>query len=56
MVNLHVKNIWFIGTVGMAPTYAIVKNTFRNVPENIMDAALDTPRQARPEQFFIKSK
>ena len=56
MVNLHIKNIWFIGTVGMAPTYAIVKNTLRNVPENIMDAALDTPRQAEPAQFFIKQK
>ncbi|MBC7320236.1 ABC transporter substrate-binding protein, partial [bacterium] len=56
MVNLHIKNIWFIGTVGMAPTYAIAKNTLRNVPENIMDAALDTPRQAEPSQFFIRQK
>ncbi len=54
IVKLHIENIWFIGTVGMTPTYAIVKDNFRNVPENIMDAALDTPRQAKPEQFFFK--
>lgn len=56
MIDLHIKNIWFIGTVGMAPTIAIVKNDFRNVPEGILDCSLNTPRHAEPSQFFIKQR
>jgi len=54
VVKLHIKNIWLIGTVGEALQLAIVKNNFRNVPEElIFDHLLRTPRNATPEQFFI---
>uniref|UniRef100_A0A7C3MIV5 ABC transporter substrate-binding protein n=1 Tax=Dictyoglomus thermophilum TaxID=14 RepID=A0A7C3MIV5_DICTH len=55
IVSLHKKNIWIIGTVGALPQLVIVKNNFRNVPEDLIsDAPLFTPLNAFPEQFFIK--
>jgi len=56
-VKLHIKNIWLIGTVGKIPLPAVVKNNFRNVPEEILvDDTLRTPGNAQPWQFFIKQK
>ncbi len=55
MIDLHIKNLWWVGTVGQLPDFAIVKNNFRNVPEGIPSAFyMLTPRNAEPEQFFIE--
>ena len=55
--RLHAENIWLIGTVGEVPTPVVVKNNFRNVPEKLVtDTTLLSPRNAYPEQFFIKTK
>jgi len=55
MIALHRKNIWIIGTVGALPQIVVVKNNFKNVPEDLIsDAPLFTPLNAFPEQFFIK--
>ncbi len=55
MVELHMKNIWLIGTVGETPDIVIAKNYVRNVPEELIaDGTFDTPRNAEPQQFFIK--
>jgi peptide/nickel transport system substrate-binding protein len=57
MVRLHIKNIWLIGTVGETPDLVIAKNYVRNVPEELLaDGTFDTPRNAEPQQFFIKQK
>ncbi|MCX7795590.1 MAG: ABC transporter substrate-binding protein [bacterium] len=55
IINLHKKNLWFVGIVGEVMELAIVKNNFRNVPETLLcDWFLYWPRNAEPEQFFIK--
>jgi len=55
IINLHKKNIWMIGTVGELPQPVVVKNNFRNVPEDVIwDDTLRTPKNARPEQFFFE--
>ncbi|HHV81840.1 TPA: ABC transporter substrate-binding protein [bacterium] len=55
MVKLHIKNIWLIGTVGETPDVVVAKNYVRNVPEELIaDGTFDTPRNAEPQQFFIK--
>ena len=57
IMRIHKKNIWMIGTVGEPPQIAIVKNNFRNVPDDIIwDDALQTPANAYPEQLFFKQK
>ncbi|GAH69233.1 unnamed protein product, partial [marine sediment metagenome] len=53
--QLHMKNIWVIGTVGGYFIPVIVKNNFRNVPERVFaDPAI--PDCLDPEQFFIRQK
>jgi len=55
IIDLHKKNLWFVGVVGEVTELAIVKDNFRNVPEKLnCDWFLDWPRNAEPEQFFIK--
>jgi len=57
MVELHKKNIWVIGAVGETPEIVIVKNNFRNVPDNVLSGGFMGGQQnAEPEQFFIKQK
>ncbi|RLE09968.1 ABC transporter substrate-binding protein [Candidatus Aerophobetes bacterium] len=57
IVNLHIKNIWMIGTVGETIQPVVVKNYFRNVPEKIICAnPQQTPGNAQTSQFFIKVK
>lgn len=47
------ENIWFIGTVGVLPHVGIVKNNFRNVPEQAMSDWLQlTPGNTNVEQYF----
>ncbi|MCK4418241.1 ABC transporter substrate-binding protein, partial [Candidatus Aerophobetes bacterium] len=56
-VNLHIKNIWAIGTVGEIRQLVVVKNNFRNVPEELVSAnPQQTPGNAQTAQFFIKQK
>jgi len=48
-------NIWFIGTVGVLPHVGIVKNKFRNVPEDAISDWLQlTPGNTNVEQYFWK--
>lgn len=55
IINLHKKNLWYIGTVGELPQPVVVKNNFKNVPDGIVwDDPLRSPKNARPEQFFKK--
>jgi peptide/nickel transport system substrate-binding protein len=55
MISVHKENVWVIGIVGEAPTLNIVKNNFRNVPDNLItDDALRGPGIGQPAQFFIK--
>ncbi len=47
--------IWFIGTVGVLPHVGIVKNNFRNVPEQAISDWLQlTPGNTNVEQYFWK--
>lgn len=56
-VNLHIKNIWAIGTVGEIRQLVVVKNNLRNVPEELICAnPQQTPGNAQTAQFFIKQK
>ena len=55
IVDLHAKNIWIIGTTGAPPKLYVVKNNFRNFPEDMYFC--DELRYwgvANPCQFFIK--
>ncbi|MCC9076591.1 ABC transporter substrate-binding protein [Litorilinea aerophila] len=50
------ENIWFIGTVGVLPHVGIVKNNFRNVPEEaVSDWLQQTPGNTNVEQYFKRS-
>ena len=54
-IELHIKNLWMIGTVGNLPQVVVVSNRLGNVPEKLIFAtALGCPRVANPEQFYIK--
>ena len=54
-IELHIKNLWMIGTVGNLPKIVIVKNRMRNVAEKgVFDNSLGFPRNADPEQIFIR--
>ncbi len=49
------ENVWFIGTVGVLPHVGIVKNKFRNVPEDAISDWLQlTPGNTNIEQYFWK--
>jgi peptide/nickel transport system substrate-binding protein len=48
-------NLWFIGNVGQLPHVGVVKNKFRNVPEDaVSDWLLLSPGNTFPEQYFWK--
>lgn len=50
------EECWFIGTVGSLPHVGIVKNNFRNVPENaVSDWLQQTPGNTNVEQYFKRS-
>jgi peptide/nickel transport system substrate-binding protein len=49
------ENLWFIGNVGQLPHVGVVKNKFRNVPDNaVSDWLLLSPGNTFPEQYFWK--
>lgn len=58
--RLNADNVWTIGTVGLSPMVmgtVVVKNNFRNVPEQAFNSVVtQTPGIARPEQFFIRQQ
>lgn len=59
ILQLAVDNNWVIGTVGVSPALlgvAIIGNNFGNVPDLVTGSTPgQTPGNARPEQFFLKS-
>jgi peptide/nickel transport system substrate-binding protein len=55
IVKLEADNLWVIGTVGAVPSIVVVKNTFRNVPENaVTDWIFMSPGNLDPAQFYFK--
>lgn len=55
IVSKSTDNCWIIGSVGEAPTPMVVKNNFRNVPENALyEFILQHITHTHPEQYFIK--
>ena len=55
IVKLEADNLWTIGTVGAVPSFVVVKNNFRNVPENaVTDWIFMSPGNLDPSQFFFK--
>ena len=45
-----------IGTVGVVPSIAVIKNNFRNVPEHaVSDWIFMSPGNLDPAQFFFNS-
>jgi len=50
--RLYLKNVWDVCTLGYGPTIIIVKNNFRNVPEETYCVLHDSDNWA--EQYFIK--
>ena len=55
ILEIHADQVYVIGTVGMVPDIGVVKNNFRNVPENaVSDYTVHTPGNAQPSQYFIR--
>jgi len=55
MLRIWAKNLWVAPTAGGYSLPVIVKNSFRNVPENATLAyPFSSPGYLNPEQFFIK--
>ena len=55
IVKARAENLWIIGTVGAVPSIPVVKNNFRNVPENaVTDWIFMSPGNLDPAQFFFK--
>ncbi|KUK32837.1 MAG: Extracellular solute-binding protein family 5, partial [Thermotoga sp. 47_83] len=57
VTKIHRENLWMIGTVGEDISPAIVKNNFKNVPEELVTATpFFSPWNAMPIQFYIEQK
>jgi peptide/nickel transport system substrate-binding protein len=55
ILELNKENIWVIGICTAPPEIVIVKENFRNVPEEaVSDWNLLTPGATAPEQYFIR--
>jgi len=55
IIQQSAQNLWVIGTVGVIPSIAVVKNNFRNVPESaVSDWIFMSPGNLDPAQFFFK--
>jgi len=56
LLDLNAEQVWYIGTVGLLPHVGVVKNNFRNVPEEgvISDWLCLTPGNTTIEQYFFK--
>jgi len=57
IIELNRKNLWVIGTVGRLPTFVLVKNSFRNVPEVAMTGwSFRTPGNTAVECYAIDER
>jgi len=55
ILELNKENLWLLGVATAPPQVCIVKNNFRNVPEElVVDWHLLSPANSRVEQYFIK--
>jgi peptide/nickel transport system substrate-binding protein len=55
ILELNKENLWVIGVATAPPEVVVVKNFFRNVPEQATsDWHLLTPGATAPEQYFIQ--
>jgi len=55
IIKLAADNLWVIGTVGVIPSIPVIKNNFRNVPEEaVTDWIFMSPGNLDPAQFFFK--
>ncbi|MBT4136944.1 MAG: ABC transporter substrate-binding protein [Candidatus Latescibacteria bacterium] len=55
ILDLNRKNLWVIGTLGEVPTFFLVKNTFRNVPDVAMSGwSFRTPGNTAVECYAIE--
>jgi len=55
IIKLAADNLWVIGTVGVIPSIPVVKNNFRNVPEQaVTDWIFMSPGNLDPAQFYFK--
>jgi peptide/nickel transport system substrate-binding protein len=55
IVKLNTDSLWTLGTVGAVPSIVVVKNNFRNVPEQaVTDWIYMSPGNLDPSQFFWK--
>jgi peptide/nickel transport system substrate-binding protein len=55
IIDLNRKNLWVIGTIGEVPTFFLVKNSFRNVPEVAMEGwSFRTPGNTAVECYAIE--
>ncbi|HRU32996.1 MAG TPA: hypothetical protein P5310_06250, partial [bacterium] len=55
IIKLSAEQIWYIGTVGLAPTIVIAKTNLRNIPEqSFREAMIGQFSHTRPEQYFFK--
>jgi peptide/nickel transport system substrate-binding protein len=54
LVRMSSEGLWTIGTVGMVPELLVVKNNFRNVPEQtVSDWLIMTPGTTDPAQYYF---
>lgn len=57
MLDIHRKNLWYMGLVGKLPSLMLVNNRFRNVPEVAVDSwTCRTPGNTAPECYAIMEK
>ncbi|MGI6379676.1 MAG: ABC transporter substrate-binding protein [Anaerolineae bacterium] len=56
MLRINAENLWLIGTVGLVPRAAIVKNTVRNAPQPGQALSVETGmwNYYQPEQWWIE--
>jgi peptide/nickel transport system substrate-binding protein len=56
ILELNMENLWMLGVCTPASTPVIVKNSFRNVPEEaLFDDQVRGPGNTMTEQYFIKA-
>jgi ABC-type transport system substrate-binding protein len=54
LVKWNVENVMVIGTVGLQPNVVVVKNNFKNVPENFTtDWIYMAPGTLDPSHFYF---
>jgi peptide/nickel transport system substrate-binding protein len=56
IMDINAEEVWFIGTVGLLPAVAVVKNNVRNVPEQaVADWLCLHPGNCMVETWYFKS-